>query len=120
MKEISNDELTAALVEGIKNKKGHRIVVVNLESLPEAPCARFVIAEGNSSTQVCAITDEVEDYVRKELGVKPFAVDGLDNAEWVAMDYGSIIVHLFQRAARDFYDIEHLWEDGVITEEEEV
>ncbi|MBQ9340340.1 MAG: ribosome silencing factor [Paludibacteraceae bacterium] len=111
-KELTNEALCGAIVEGIRNKKGREIVVVNLEQLPEAPCSRFVIAEGGSSTQVCAIADEVEDYVRKAVSVKPFAVDGKDNAEWVAMDYGQVIVHIFQREARLFYDIEHLWEDG--------
>ena len=111
-KELTSEQLCNAIVEGIENKKGREIVVVNLEKLPEAPCDRFVIAEGGSSTQVCAIADEVEDFVLKQTGIKPFAVDGLDNAEWVAMDYGQIIVHIFQREARLFYDIEHLWEDG--------
>ena len=115
-KELTNEQLCNAIVEGIENKKGRNIVVVNLEKLPDAPCDRFIIAEGGSSTQVCAIADEVEDFVRNELKVKPFAMDGLDNAEWVAIDYGQIIVHIFQREARLFYDIEHLWEDGEITE----
>lgn len=114
--EVTNEQIVAEIVEGIQNRKGHKIVTVNLEKLSEAPCQWFVIAEGNSSTQVCAIADEVEDFVRKEIRVKPFAVDGLENAEWVAMDYGQIIVHIFQREPRAFYDIEHLWEDGKLTE----
>jgi len=116
MTEVSNQQIVDKIVEGIQNRKGHRIITVNLEALPEAPCTHFVIAEGNSSTQVCAIADEVEDFVRTELRVKPFAVDGKENAEWVAMDYGQIIVHIFQREPRAFYDIEHLWEDGVLNE----
>lgn len=114
--EPTNREIVDKIVEGIQNRKGHRIVTVDLTALPEAPCQYFVIAEGNSSTQVCGITDEVEDFVRKELSVKPIAIDGVDNAEWVAMDYGQIIVHIFQREPRAFYDIEHLWEDGILTE----
>ncbi len=120
MSELTNEQLSAAIIEGIQNKKGHNIVTVNLESLPEAPCDRFVIAEGWSSTQVSAIADEVEDFVRKSVGAKPFAVDGKENAEWVAMDYGQIIVHIFGREPRAFYDIEHLWEDGEITEIPEI
>lgn len=116
MEEITNKQIVEKIVEGIQNRKGHRIVIVDLQKLPEAPCEYFVIAEGNSSTQVVAIADEVEDFVRKELRVKPYAVDGVDNAEWIAMDYGQIIVHVFQREPRAFYDIENLWEDGVITE----
>ena len=120
MKEPTNKKIVDAIVEGIQNKKGHRIVVVDLRKLEEAPAEYFVIAEGNSNTQVAAIVDEVEDFVRKTLAVKPILVDGVDNAEWVAMDYGQIIVHIFQREPRAFYDIEHLWEDGKIKEIEEV
>ena len=114
-KEPTDKQIVNKIVEGIQNKKGHRIVIVDLKKLSDAPCQYFVIAEGNSSTQIAAIADEVEDFVRKELGIKPFAIDGVDNAEWVAMDYGQIIVHIFQREPRAFYDIENLWEDGKIT-----
>lgn len=116
MTEASNEQIVNAIVEGIQNRKGHKIVTVDLTALPEAPCSYFVIAEGHSSTQVCAIADEVEDFVRKSLRVKPFVVDGVENAEWIAMDYGQIIVHIFQREPRAFYDIEHLWEDGKLKE----
>ena len=116
MTEVSNEQIVNAIVEGIQNRKGHKIVTVDLTALPEAPCSYFVIAEGHSSTQVCAIADEVEDFVRKSLRVKPFVVDGVENAEWIAMDYGQIIVHIFQREPRAFYDIEHLWEDGKLKE----
>lgn len=118
--EVSNKELVETIVEGIQNMKGHRIVVVNLEKLEEAPCRYFVIAEGNSSTQVVAIAEEVEHFVRKQLRVHAFASDGKDNAEWVAIDYGQIIVHIFQREPRAYYDIEHLWEDGELTEIPEI
>jgi len=116
MKEPTTKKIVDTIVEGIRNKKGHRIVIVDLRKLEEAPCEYFVIAEGNSNTQVAAIVDEVEDYVRKTLGVKPLLIDGVDNAEWVAMDYGQIFVHIFQREPRAFYDIEHLWEDGKVKE----
>lgn len=107
--------LTEAIAEGIRNKKGRNIVLVDMSALESAPCRCFVIAEGNSNTQVAAIADEVEDYVRKTLHEKPFAVVGQDNAEWVAMDYSDVIVHIFQPQTRAFYDIEHLWGDAKIT-----
>lgn len=118
--DATNQEIVEKVVEGIQNMKGHRIVVVNLEKLPEAPCQYFVIAEGNSSTQVVSISEEVEHFVRKQIQVHPFAVDGKDNAEWVAIDYGQVIVHIFQREPRAYYDIEHLWEDGELTEIEDL
>ncbi|MCM1034905.1 MAG: ribosome silencing factor [Paludibacter sp.] len=112
---IATGALTSAIVEGIRNKKGHRIVVVDMSELESAPCRCFVIAEGTSNTQVAAIADEVEDYVRKSVGDKPIAIVGQDNAEWVAIDYVDIIVHIFQPQTREFYDIEHLWGDAKIT-----
>lgn len=112
--------LIQKIVEGIQNKKGHRIIVLDMRRLEVAPCPFFVVAEGNSNTQVCAIADEVEDFVRKETKEKPIAAIGHDNAEWIAIDYGEAMVHIFQREARDFYDIEHLWADAKLTEIEEV
>ncbi len=108
--------LIQKIVEGIENRKGHRIVVMDMRKLTPSPCAFFVIAEGTSNTQVCAIADEVEDFVRKETREKPIHVVGQEVAEWIAMDYGDAMVHVFQREAREFYDIEHLWEDAEITE----
>lgn len=113
---VENEQIVSKIVEGIQEKKGEKIVVVNLTKLPEAPCCYFVICEGGSNTQVGAIADSVEDYVRETIRVKPYATDGYDNCVWIAMDYGQIIVHVFQREARAFYDIEHLWEDAEIRE----
>lgn len=115
-KEVSTKKLVEKIVEGIQNKKGQRIVTIDLTKLEVAPCSYFVIAEGTSNTQVAAITDEVEDFVREETGEKPLSISGQENAEWIAMDYGLVFVHIFQREPRAFYDIEHLWEDGKITE----
>lgn len=112
---IETTALAKAIVEGIRNKKGRKIVLVDMGELESAPCRYFVIAEGTSNTQVAAIADEVEDYVRKSVGDKPIAIVGQDNAEWVAIDYVDVIVHIFQPQIREFYDIEHLWGDARIT-----
>ena len=109
-------KLVDKIVEGVQNKKGQRISVIDLRKLETKPCDWFVIAEGGSNIQVTAIADEVEDFVRKELKEKPMAVVGRDNAEWIALDYGDVIVHVFQREAREFYDIESLWADGKVKE----
>ncbi len=112
--------LVEKIIEGIQNRKGHRIVVMDMRQLEVAPCQFFVIAEGTSNTQVAAIADEVEDFVRKETREKPIHVVGQEYAEWVAMDYVDVMVHIFQREAREFYDIEHLWADAEITEIAEI
>ena len=116
MKEVSTKKLLETIVEGIRNKKGHRIVSIDLKKIAERPVDYMVVAEGGSNTQVAAIVDEIDDYVRTTTHVHPLAVDGKENSEWVAMDYGTIFVHIMQREPRAFYDIEHLWADGKITE----
>ena len=115
MTEISTEKLVDTIIEGIQNRKGERIVTIDLRKIKEAPAEYMVIAEGNSNTQVAAIADEVDDHVRTETHVHPLSVAGIENAEWEAMDYGTVFVHIMQREPRAYYDIEHLWEDGVVT-----
>ena len=93
-------------------KKGKDIVIAQLEGIEDTICKYFVICQGNSPSQVSAITDSVEDYVRKHTGEKPCHIDGLRNAQWVAMDYSDVIVHVFLPETRKFYDLEHLWADA--------
>jgi len=110
------NKLVKTIVEGIQEKKGKHIVVVDLTKFENAACSYFVICEGDSNTQVAAIANSIKDYVQKHAKTKPVAIDGLDNAQWIAMDYIQGIVHIFQREPRAFYDIEHLWADAKITE----
>ena len=74
-----------------------------------------MICQGNSTSQVTAIVDSIKDFTIKGAQTKPFAVDGLRNAEWVAMDYSNVLVHVFLPEARDFYNLEHLWADAKLT-----
>lgn len=112
-------KLIDKIVEAIQNKKGQRIVTIDMRKLSPKPCDWFVIAEGGSNVQVTAIADEVEDFVREQTKEKPIAIAGRDNAEWIALDYGNVMVHIFQRAAREYYDIEQLWADGIIKQIED-
>ncbi|NDV46450.1 ribosome silencing factor [Paludibacter sp. 221] len=112
---VKTEQIVDQIVEGIQERKGKKIVVVDMSELQDAPCSYFVICEGDSRVQVNAISESVKDWLRDNAKVKPYAVDGTDNAEWVAMDYGYIIVHVFLPEVRAFYDIEHLWEDAKLT-----
>jgi ribosome-associated protein len=109
---IENKEIVEKIVEGIQERKGKNIVVVDLNKLQDPPCSYFVICEGDSGVQVNSIAFSIKDWVNDKLGVKPYATDGFENNQWVAMDYGQIIVHVFQRPYREFYDLEHLWQDA--------
>ncbi len=104
------------IVEGIQEKKGEKITIIDMSKLENYVCRYFVICQGKSNTHVSAIADSVKDYVRGQMRIKPFATDGYENAQWIALDYGDIIVHVFQPEIRDFYKLESLWEDAKITQ----
>lgn len=114
--QISTKRLLEAIVEGIQEKKGHKIVVADLSGIKDPVCRYFVICQANSATQVEAIAGSVSDMTREKTGEKAIGVSGLENAYWVAVDYGDIIVHILQPQAREFYDLEHLWADAKISE----
>lgn len=109
-------QLVKAIIEGIQEKKGKQIVVADLTGIGDTICQYFIICQGNSPSQVEAIADSVNETTRKRLHVKPITTDGLRNAEWVAMDYTDVIVHIFLPQAHDFYDLEHLWADAHLTQ----
>ena len=112
---MPNDKLVKAITKGIQEKKGSNIVVADLTGIDGTICHYFVICQGNSPSQVEAITESVSDFARKDVGEKPVRVVGLDNALWVAMDYSDVLVHVFVPDMREYYDLEHLWEDARLT-----
>ena len=105
-------QLVETIIKGIQEKKGQRIVVADLQHIEGAIARYFIICQGNSPSQVEAVTESIGDFARKDLGEKPATVAGLENAQWVAMDYGDVLVHVFLPDVREFYDLEHLWEDA--------
>ena len=113
-------QLVETITKGIQEKKGQRIVIADLQDIEGAIARYFVICQGNSPAQVEAITESIGDMARNELGEKPTTVAGLENAQWVAIDYGDVLVHVFLPDIRDFYDLEHLWEDAELTQIEDL
>lgn len=107
--------LLSIIIEALQDKKGKSIVTVDMESIPGAICRYFVICEGNTPTQVSALSDSVWDKVAEKLRQKPLGADGMRNAQWIAMDYGSVILHIFLPDMREYYDLENLWEDATLT-----
>lgn len=108
-------ELIQNITIGIHNKKGLNVSIVDLTENDTAPCQYFVICQGTSTQHVGAITRSIGETILKIMGEKPAAVAGLENETWVAMDFGTILVHIFLPEQRDFYDLENLWEDARIT-----
>ena len=115
-KPVSTDELISVIITGIDDVKGDDIQLLDLRELENTVCDYFIICSGNSNTQVNAITGSIQKLVSKELKDKPWHIEGQNNSEWILMDYVNVVVHVFQKQIRDFYDIESLWGDAKITE----
>lgn len=113
--ETNNDQLIAHIIKGIEEVKGNNIDILDLREIDNTVCDYFVICSGTSNTQVNAIVNSVQKIVSKALKDKPWHVEGSDNAEWVLMDYVSVVVHVFQKHIREYYDIEGLWGDAKTT-----
>lgn len=111
---VDTEQLVDRIKEGIQERKGRNTVVVNMTAL-DAVCSYFVICGGTSTTHIAAVTDSILEYVRQTTGLKPFAVDGMSNATWIVLDYGDVMVHVFEPDSRAFYDLEHLWSDAKLT-----
>ena len=79
-------------------------------------CSFFVICHGTSGTHIAGLTDAVEEKVREDLDERPFHIEGLNAAQWVVVDYGDIVVHIFEKELRDYYQLEDFWADAQITE----
>ena len=107
--------LVNIITEGIQEKKGSGIVIADLTQIDGTICQYFVICQGNSPSQVEAIAESVGDFARERLHEKPAHVVGLENAQWVAMDYSDVLVHIFLPDVREYYDLEHLWDDAKLT-----
>lgn len=114
-KEKANiNDLLKTIIEGILQKKGQEIVNLDFAGFENPICPNFIICQGASNTQVDAITQSVKKHVKEELNETPWHIEGLENAHWVLMDYGDVLVHIFQKKFRDYYKLEELWADARI------
>ena len=108
-----------SIIKGILEKKGHEVVCIDLSQIENAICDCFVICHGDSNTQVNAIAESVEKETSEQLSLRPHSVEGMGNAEWVLLDYGHTVVHVFQKPFRARFQLEELWGDGKVTRIEE-
>jgi ribosome-associated protein len=115
-KNTSPDQLISTVIAGIEDIKGKEITILDLRELENTVCDYFIICEGTSNTQVNALVNSIQKKVSKELKDNPWHVEGSDNAEWVLIDYVNVVVHVFQKHIRVYYDIESLWGDAKITQ----
>jgi ribosome-associated protein len=108
----SDKKLFKIIIEAIKEKKGKDIVSINFRKIENTLFDCFVICHGDSKTQVGAIADAIELKTRVTLNIRPAHLEGIQNAQWILMDYEGLIVHIFLKDQRDFYRLEDLWSDG--------
>lgn len=115
-KKKSESEILAGLVaEGLADRKGKNIVLLDLKEVNNSVTDFFVICHGTSRPQVEALADSVREKVGKKLGAKPWHHEGFENAEWILLDYVDVVVHIFKQESREFYQLEKLWADAKIT-----
>ena len=112
-KENNNqDPLISLIIKGIEEVKGENINIIDLREIENTVCDYFIICDGSSNTQVNAIAGSIQKTVSKAIKDKPWHVEGENNATWILMDYIHVVVHVFQKETREFYDIENLWGDA--------
>lgn len=114
-KQTSVDELISFILEGIEEVKGNNVNLLDLREIENTVCDYFIICNGTSNTHVNAIVGSIQKTVSKNIKDKPWHVEGSENSEWILMDYVNVVVHVFQKHVREFYDIEGLWGDAKVT-----
>ena len=107
-----NSKIYKTIIKAIKDKKGENIVSLDLRKIPEAVADFFVICEANNQPQIRAISDTIEEKVKKECGENPYRHEGKQNLQWVLIDYVNIVVHIMMPEQRKFYKLEEMWSDA--------
>ena len=111
----SADNLITQILLGIDHVKGVEVNLLDLRNIENTVCDYFIVCTGTSNTHVSAIVGSVQKTVSKTLHEKPYHTEGHDNGEWVLMDYVDVVVHVFQKQIREYYNIEELWGDAKTT-----
>jgi ribosome-associated protein len=108
--------LVTTIVEALQEKKGKKIITMDLSKLDGSICQYFIICQGNTPIQTSALSDSVWDLVYEKLHEKPLGAAGMREAQWIAMDYGTVILHIFIPEMREYYNLENLWADADVLE----
>ncbi len=117
---VNPDILITEIIKGIEEVKGQNITLLDLRNIENTVCDYFIICDGTSNTQVSAISGSIQKSVSKKIKEKPWHIEGESNAEWILMDYVNVVVHIFQKSTREYYNLEELWGDAKITNFTEV
>lgn len=112
----SSEILCQAIVKGMQEKKADDILILDLRKISNAAADFFVICSGNSDKQLEAIADSVSEEVYKAFNEDPRHIEGMQNKEWVLMDYFDVVVHIFRKDRRTYFALEKLWGDAPTVE----
>jgi ribosome-associated protein len=113
------EPIVTQVIEGIRNVKGHDISVLDLRKIPQSITNYFVLCTGDSPVQVNAISESIQKEIEMQSGETPAHVDGKQNRQWIILDYTDIVVHIFLKEWRDFYNLEELWGDASLMQYED-
>ncbi len=108
-----NSKLYKTIVKAIEDKKGENVLSLDLRKIEAASADFFIVCEATSAPQIRAICESIETEVNKECDEHPYRHEGLENLEWVIVDYVNIVVHIMQPEIRKYYRLEEMWSDGV-------
>lgn len=116
--QLTPEALNELIIDSIQDIKGKNILKLDLRELDEAPADYFIICEGDSNTQTKAIANNIYLRLKNEIGVSPVHQEGMQSATWICMDYFNVVIHVFYKETRKFYELEDLWSDAIFSEYE--
>ena len=114
--DLLEKETLNVIIDAIHDIKGKNVLKLDLREISDRPADFFIICEGDSSTQVKSIADNIQKRTKQDLNLRATHVEGTKNATWILLDYFDIIVHVFYPETRQFYELEELWGDAKISE----
>lgn len=106
--------LITTIVSGIEKLKGEDVIIIDLSEIQNSITENFIVCSGNSTTQVKALSNSIDRIVRTELKEHPRHIEGLGNNQWILIDYVSVVVHIFVKETRNYYNLENLWKHANI------
>lgn len=116
----ASEELNDLIIDAIQDIKGKEIIKLDLRNISDAPTDFFIICQGDSTTQIRAISQNIDKRAKDELSTKAYHIEGIIGSKWVLVDYFTTIVHVFYPETREFYNLEDLWVDAIVTKYENV
>tara|TARA_B100000902_G_scaffold22218_1_gene26772 strand:- start:18557 stop:18934 length:378 start_codon:yes stop_codon:yes gene_type:complete len=109
-----SEYLVSGIIDSINKNKGKEVVSIDLRKIEQSICDFFIICHGTSSTHITSIAQNIKKEITNKLKEKPWHIEGEDNKEWILLDYFNVVVHIFNKDKRDFYNLENLWADAKI------